>query len=344
MKIFDFKDNINKKDLKLIGSKLRNNELVVFPTETVYGVGANATNHEAVLKIFEAKRRQSDNPLIVHVKDHDMIDLICEEISEIERKLMDYFMPGPFTLVLKKKGNIIPNIVSANLDTIGVRIPSNKIAIEILREANIPVAAPSANISSRPSGTVIEDVIEDFGDSISYFVDGGCSNIGIESTVCQVIEGIPTILRPGKITDEDIKNLIGFVKIDNHVFTKAEGVVKSPGMKYKHYAPSSKCLLIYSQDLNLMINEIKMNCSKKTVIIGFNEHKELFDCLNFYNISPLNDLEQYSKNIFATLRKADLDNPDLIIIEGVANKGFGIAIMNRLIRAVDYNYIDIKKQ
>ena len=206
-KIFDWKNSINEYELEEVVSRIRSGDLVVFPTETVYGIGTIALDSLATSKIYTAKGRPSDNPLIVHVSDFDMLKKCTKEISEIEEKLIKAFMPGPFTLILKKS-DIIPNEVSANLDTVGIRMPSNKIANTIIRRAAVPVAAPSANVSGRPSGTNISDIKKELLDKVSIMIDGGDSDIGLESTVVKVVDNIPVILRPGKISVEDIEKVV----------------------------------------------------------------------------------------------------------------------------------------
>ena len=206
-KIFDWKNGINEYELQEVVSRIRSGDLVVFPTETVYGIGTIALDSLATSKIYTAKGRPSDNPLIVHVSDFDMLKKCTKEISEIEEKLIKAFMPGPFTLILKKS-DIIPNEVSANLDTVGIRMPSNKIANTIISRAAVPVAAPSANVSGRPSGTNISDIKKELLDKVSIMIDGGDSDIGLESTVVKVVDNIPVILRPGKISVEDIEKVV----------------------------------------------------------------------------------------------------------------------------------------
>ena len=246
-------------------------------------------------------------------------------------------MPGPFTLILKKK-NIIPSNVSANLDTVGIRMPSNKIAHDLIEKTNLPIAAPSANISSRPSGTKVDDIKEEFNNKVDIIIDGGKTNVGIESTVVKVINDIPTILRPGKITPEDIVEIAGVCKLSDNLFKKAEGVVESPGMKYKHYAPNNKCILVYSDKKEVLINLIKSNIQERSLIIGSENNKDKYSCYKYLSYGTT--LEDISHNIFSLLREADKYSPDLIIIEGVKKEGLGIAIMNRLIRASSYNYIE----
>ena len=336
MKILDWKENINNEELTEVNNCLKSGGLVIFPTETVYGLGANATNKEAVDNIFIAKGRANDNPLIVHLDCKESIEKYAIISNDIERKLIDTFMPGPFTIILKKK-DIIPSNVSAGLDTVGIRIPSNKIANTILKTSKVPIAAPSANVSGKPSGTDILDIIEEFNDKVDYIIDGNITDIGLESTVVKVIDGIPTILRPGFITKEDIIDTIGTVKVSDNIFKKVDGPVESPGMKYKHYAPSHECRLIYIKDNQELIDYFKENATNKTVIIGSSKLKDIVCKKHLYYGDKLNDI---AHNIFKLLRQADTYNPDIILIEGVSKEGLGLAIMNRLLRACSFNYIE----
>lgn len=338
MKIVDWKNSVNELELKDIGNCLESGGLVIFPTETVYGIGALATNRNAVDNIFIAKGRANDNPLIVHLSNKEEINKYAYISNDVEKKLIDSFMPGPFTIILKKK-EIIPNNVSAGFDTVGIRIPSNYIANKILSYNNLPIAAPSANISGRPSGTNINDIINEFKDKVDYIIDGNNTDIGVESTVVKVINDIPVILRPGFITKEDIMNTIGIVKVDDNIFKKAVGKVESPGMKYKHYAPKSECKLVYFKDKNKLINYFKENSNKETVIIGSSLLNSI-PCKEFLCYGD--SLEEISHNIFSLLRKADIYEPKIILIEGVSTDNLGLAIMNRLIRACNYNYIGDK--
>ena len=194
---YNWEKNINTEELKNVANLIKNGEIVVFPTETVYGIGANALNPEAVFKIFDAKERPSDNPLIVHIANKEDIYKVAETPNKIEQKLIDAFMPGPITIILKKK-SIIPDIVSAGLNTVGIRMPSNKIAHKIIKTAGVPIAAPSANISGRPSGTRIQDIREELEKKVSVIIDGGISEYGLESTVVKVENEVPIILRPRK--------------------------------------------------------------------------------------------------------------------------------------------------
>lgn len=339
MKIFDFKNNINMNELEEINKTLKNGGLVIFPTETVYGIGADCLNKEAVNKIFQAKGRANDNPLIVHIANFKMLDKLVLEPNNMEKKLIDAFMPGPFTLILKKK-NIIPDNVTCNLDTVGIRFPENEIARKIIEYTNIPLAAPSANISSRPSGTNILDIKDEFQEKVDIIIDGGESKIGLESTVVKVINNIPTILRPGKITKEDIIKISGICQLDDHIFKSPSDkeIIESPGMKYKHYAPKKEAILVYGTNTNNYIELINENLNDKTAILGFYEHKKFFPNHQFYTLGSINNLEEISHNIFKMLRYIDKTNCEKIIIEGVEKEGLGIAIMNRLLRSCSFNY------
>jgi L-threonylcarbamoyladenylate synthase len=345
---YDWKKNTSTDELKVVCNLIKNGELVIFPTETVYGIGANAFDSEAVGKIFMAKGRPSDNPLIVHVASKDDIDKIATDITEVEAKLIEHFMPGPFTIILKKKENVLPDIVTAGLDTVAVRMPNNVIAEAIITFSGVPIAAPSANISGRPSGTNVEDIRKELESKVSAIIDGGDTEIGLESTVVKVVNDVPVILRPGKITPEEFMEVAGAVEIDKKVFEKVkEGEkVESPGMKHRHYAPNTKCELIYSKDEKDQIFEINKRVRKykgDVVVIGFTEHKKdiIVPEERYIDIGSKGDLESFAKNIYSELRKADKIKPQIILIEGVPKEGLGIAIMNRLLRTCEYDYIEI---
>ena len=335
--------------LKTAGDILLNGGLVLFPTETVYGLGANGLNEEAVKKIYAAKGRSSDNPLILHICDIEMLGRIAQDISDVEFSLMNAFWPGPFTIILNKTC-IVPSVVCGGLDTVGVRMPSNEIARNLIKYAGVPIAAPSANISGRPSGTNIKDIFSELSASVDYIIDGGDCNIGLESTVVRVIDGVPHILRPGKITAEEIEQVVGSVVVDKHVLGKLEADKKvlSPGMKYKHYAPKTECVLVYADDNKKVQNKIletANNCisnGKVPLIMCLTQNVIFFKNVLLNKVPTIdlgNDLDTISKNIFTDLRKADTYNADLIIIQGVSTDGLGLAIMNRLLRACNYHII-----
>lgn len=336
-KYIDLSNNYNKDLLVESSECIKNGKLVIFPTETVYGIGADGLNEEAVKNIFVAKGRASDNPLILHVSSLEMIDRIAYIDSILEKKLIEVFFPGPLTIILKKK-NIVPDVVSGGLDTVGVRMPENRIAHDLIELSNTPIAAPSANISGRPSGTDINDIYDELKDRVDYIINGGITNIGLESTVIRVINNEIHILRPGKITYDDLAKY-GNVIIDSHVLSSVSNndKVLSPGMKYKHYAPKTRCILVYSDDKEKLVNKIKELESDNTLVITNSKNIHLFKNAIGYGES----LEDISHNIFKILRSVDNYNKDLIIIEGISSIGLGLAIMNRLIRACSHNYIEI---
>lgn len=343
--ISKYSNQINKIDESKIqeaAEEIKRGNLVLFPTETVYGIGANALDASAVNKIFVAKGRAQDNPLIVHVSNIQMVENIVTEITDLEKRLMENFWPGALTIIFKRKSNeVIPNVVTANLDTVGIRMPSNIIAKKLIEKAGVPIAAPSANVSGKPSGTNVEDIIDEFDGKVAYILDGGLSDIGLESTVIKVEGENINILRPGKITKEQLEKVANQVKVDKNVLGQVgkDEVVASPGMKYKHYAPNTKCVMVYSENEEKMINKINELTmqNKKVLVFAKEEHFEKYIAKNKWNMGS--SLEDVAKNIFTFLRKADKENADLIIIEGVGNKGLGLAITNRLIRACAYNYI-----
>lgn len=336
-KYIDLSVNYDIKLLKEASNYIKDGKLVIFPTETVYGIGADGLNENAVKNIFIAKGRASDNPLILHVSSIKMINRIAYIDSILEKKLIEAFFPGPLTIILRKK-DIVPSVVCGNLDTVGVRMPINGIAHDLIELSNTPIAAPSANISGRPSGTDINDIYDELNDRVDYIINGGVTNIGLESTVIRVINNEIHILRPGKITYDDLSKY-GKVIIDSHVLSSFNNMEKvlSPGMKYKHYAPKTKCILVYSDDKDKLVNKMKELENDNTLVITNNKNLLLFKNAIGYG----ENLEEISHNIFKILRSVDCYNKDLIIIEGVSANGLGLAIMNRLIRACSHNYIEI---
>lgn len=348
--VANFLDFTNTQDYSLLKNAsniIKSGGLVIFPTETVYGLGTNGLDENAVKKIFIAKGRKADNPLIMHISDIEMLGQITKNITDTEFKLMNAFWPGPFTIILSKT-DIVPTTVTAGLDTVAVRMPDNEIARNLIKYAGVPIAAPSANISGKPSGTNIKDIIDDLKYQVDFFIDGGASQIGLESTVVKVIDEVPHILRPGKITADDIKSVTGNVIIDKHVLDKVNDnkKVSSPGMKYKHYAPKTNCVLVYNNDPE----KTKNNIIKLANNYIANSQKPLIMCLdnnlNFFKnefkgkinfISMGTTEEEISKNLFSNLRKVDKYKVDVVIIQGVSYDGLGLAIMNRLLRACNYN-------
>ena len=341
-KYANLKQNCDINKIREAAISIKEGNIVLFPTETVYGIGANALDADAVNKIFKAKGRASDNPLIVHICHINMLNNLVKEVGQIEQKLMNNFWPGPLTIIFNKK-ECVPYSVTAGLETVGLRFPSNKVAQELIRLSNLPIAAPSANISGKPSGTKIEDIIDELDGKVDYILDVGMTDIGVESTVIRVIDNKVHILRPGKITKEDIEKLGIEVIIEKQIMKecRAEEKVMSPGMKYRHYAPNTKCLLIYSENEDKLVEEIndKIKEVKNIFVLGRTTHLSKYNTENKLDMG--NTLEEISRNIFTLLRKVDSYNVDLVIIEGVKKEGLGLAIMNRLIRACEHNYLEV---
>ena len=344
MKLIDLKNSNEYYKIKDASDVIKNGGLVLFPTETVYGIGANGLDEKAVKKIFEAKGRAQDNPLILHIANIDMLDEIATGITDLEYKLMDAFWPGPLTIILNKK-EIVPNVVTGGLNTVAVRMPKNIIANKLIEYAAVPIAAPSANISGKPSGTCLEDIYEELADKMDYIIDGGKCEVGLESTVVKVENGQVKILRPGKITKEQIEEIINNVQYDKHIFEdlKPNELVLSPGMKYKHYAPETKCVLIYSKENYKMVDKINEMIKEdiNSLVICSNENMNKYNSKITLNYGSSKNKEQIASNIFTLLRKVDMLNVDTVYIEGIEKEGIGIAIMNRLIRACSHNYIEI---
>lgn len=342
------KEKLNIEEIKKAAEEIKKGNLVLFPTETVYGIGANALDEDAVKKIFIAKGRAQDNPLIVHVSNIEMVEKIVKEITPLERKLIKEFWPGPLTIIFNRKDKeTIPNVVTANLDTVGIRMPSNKIAKLLIEKSGVPIAAPSANVSGRPSGTKVEDIINELDGKVEYILDGGFTDIGLESTVIKVSGEKIDILRPGKITKEQLEQVAKQVEVDKHVLGQVDKneVVASPGMKYRHYAPNTKCMMVYSKDEEKLINKIndiinqEEKNNKSVLVLGMSNHLNKYIAKSKWDMGET--LEEVAKNIFTLLRKVDKEQVDLVIIEGVGEKGLGLAITNRVIRACAYNYLKI---
>lgn len=339
-KYINLKNDNDYTKIKPAAESIKQGKLVLFPTETVYGIGANALNVQAVKDIFIAKGRAQDNPLIVHIANIEMLKELVQNVGEIEEKLIKNFWPGPLTIIFEKKP-IIPDLITGGLNTVAIRMPSNEIARKLIEYSNLPIAAPSANVSGKPSGTIVEDIIDELDGKVDYVIDAGKVDIGLESTVVRVVDNIVHILRPGKITPEDMEKLGLEVFIEKQIlgeYNKNEKVM-SPGIKYKHYAPTTKCILVYSEDEEKMAEEINKQIQEKNaVVICKTQNVDKYN--SPYKLDMGQTLEQISNNIFTLLRKADKYNAEIIAVEGVTKEGLGLAIMNRLLRACSHNYIE----
>ncbi|MCL2837851.1 MAG: L-threonylcarbamoyladenylate synthase [Oscillospiraceae bacterium] len=318
-------------DIKNAAKILRNSGTVAFPTETVYGLGANALDEAAVAKIFAAKGRPSDNPLIVHIAERDDVYKVAREVSEAAKLLMDQFWGGPLTLILKRQA-CVPDIVTAGLDTVAVRMPANEIALELIRAAGVPIAAPSANVSGKPSPTAFEHVKHDLFGKVDVIIDGGSCDVGLESTVIDMTREVPIILRPGGVSREEIEAVIGQVD----VVTKIESNDKpaSPGMKYKHYAPNAKIIIC---DILENAENIRNQGGKVGVLI-FDEYLDEFVGVKYVlSLGSVNDAESAARNLFGKLRKFDTLEVDLIYAPKIPENGMWAAVRNRLYKAAGEN-------
>ncbi len=313
--------------IQLAASIIRNGGLVAFPTETVYGLGADAMNENAVRKIFEAKGRPADNPCIVHVDSHDMLDRVASSVGAKAERLIEKFWPGPLTLVLERKPEVAPS-VSAGLATVAVRMPGNRIALELIRVARTPIAAPSANASGRPSPTTAAHVLEDLGGRIDLILDGGTTNIGIESTVLDVTSDPPMILRPGWITQEMLSEAVGPIERA----ASGEKLRRSPGTRHRHYSPRARVILIEHGSPDFIEQVCKTHLKEGAV--GFIGHTPVaIDAADFHSIQLGSTARDYAYSIYAALRELDERNPSVVVIEGIFEQGEGTAVMDRLRRA-----------
>lgn len=310
-------------------------ELVAFPTETVYGLGADATNDKAIEKIFEAKGRPLDNPLIVHISDMKMLRKIVERPSKIQLELVSYYWPGPLTIIFNKK-RIISDLATAKMPTVAVRMPSHPVALALINEANRPIAAPSANLSGRPSPTRAEHVMKDLGGKIPMILDGGSTEFGVESTVIDLSGERGIILRPGPITKEDLTPLIGEPQL--YSLKKGEKPI-SPGMKYRHYAPSVPLILVCGGANGIVdkiksIADVERKKGKKIGILCADETKDRYP-EELAKVSLGSRFSPYLlvRNLYHALRILDEMGLDMILAEGFPENGIFVTLMNRLRKA-----------
>ncbi len=318
-------------DIKKAAEIIKAGGTVAFPTETVYGLGANALDKEAVGKIFLAKNRPPDNPLIVHVSSSEMLYMVVREIPPAAKKLIDSFWPGPLTIILKRS-DLVPDITTGGLDTVAVRMPAHDIALALIEEAGVPIAAPSANISGRPSPTKAEHVIKDMAGRIDAVIKGVDSSIGVESTVIDLTVSPPALLRPGGLSLEEIIECIGEV-------VAVEDSVKSPGMRYTHYSPKTRLVLVEGEsspvlaEINRLVNDYRKQ-GLKVGVIATRESSEHIECDAKFILGGVNDLKEVAGRLFSGLRFLDEAGVDIGIAEGVFPEvKEGRAVMNRLRKA-----------
>lgn len=322
-----------EKALEESAKLLKNGEIVGIPTETVYGLAANALDEKAVKKIFIAKGRPSDNPLIVHVSKFEDIEPLVAEIPEKVRVMADKFWPAPLTMIMKKSDKV-SNVVSGNLDTVAIRMPKSDYARAIIEACGLPLAAPSANLSGSPSPTNAKYVFDDMNGRIPLIIDGGNCEIGVESTVISFSEEPPRLLRPGGVTLEEMTALIGEIVVDDAVLNKLEegAVASSPGMKYKHYAPSADITIIKSD-----FETFKALCESEDSITAlcFDGENEKLSC-KCVTYGDENDGYSQSARLFDALRELDEMGATKVYARCPDTKGMGLAVYNRLIRAAGF--------
>ncbi|MCX8171014.1 MAG: L-threonylcarbamoyladenylate synthase [Candidatus Bathyarchaeota archaeon] len=338
-----------RKKIELAADVIRRGGLVAFPTETVYGLGANALNSEAVRNIYLAKMRPMDNPIIVHVARREDVYRLAIEVPEEAEKLMRYFWPGPLTLILKAS-EIVPRITTGGLDTVAIRMPRHKVALALIEASGTPIAAPSANLAGRPSPTMAEHVIQDLYGRIDVILDAGPTNIGVESTVIDLTFNPPQILRPGGVTYEELKSVLGKVRVHPAAVSKSEVHIekaRSPGLKYRHYAPKAETIVVEGE-FDAIVKKV-MELARKHIgegkrvgILATDESLREYGLGVVKSMGSRSDLSSIAKNLFKLLREFDDEGVDIIIAEGLPQDGLGLAVMNRLRKAAGYNIIEAK--
>ncbi|QZY57386.1 L-threonylcarbamoyladenylate synthase [Crassaminicella profunda] len=339
-------ESIEKDELKAPAEVLKNGGTVAFPTETVYGLGANALDEKAVKKIFEAKGRPSDNPLIVHISKIEEIDPLVEEIPENAKKIMEKFWPGPITIILKRSHRI-PDVITAGLDTVAIRMPSHPIANKLIEMSGVPVAAPSANLSGKPSPTKAEHVIHDLKGKVDVIISGGSCEVGLESTVVDATGSIPMILRPGGVTKEHLEEIFEKVEVDQAIEEGGMDLIpKSPGMKYTHYSPKAEVVIIAGAVEKVVeeINQLKKEKEKLGLRVGImctDETKKSYKEGVVISMGSRKDVATIANSLFATLRQFDEKEVDIIYAESIEQKLLGHAVMNRMIKAAGHHVIKI---
>ncbi|MCS7114006.1 MAG: L-threonylcarbamoyladenylate synthase [Nitrososphaerota archaeon] len=338
----------NSENVRLAANIIRNGGLVAFPTETVYGLGADALNSRAVLALFWAKNRPLDNPPIVHVSSISDVYKLVREVPAKAERLMEIFWPGPLTLIFKRS-EIVPDVTVASLDTIAVRMPKHNVALALIKESGCPIAAPSANLSGRPSPTTAEHVLEDLYGRIDAILDAGPTRIGVESTVLDLTVDPPQILRPGGTPYEALREVLGNVELHPAAIAEKELLInkaRSPGMKHKHYAPKAE-MIVVEGELSAIVEKIRELTEEykrndvKVGVLATNETSAYYQADVVKSLGSRNNTADMARNLFRLLREFDMEKVDVIIAEGVPAQGLGLAVMNRIRKASGYNIIKV---
>ncbi len=325
-------------------SLIRQGELVAIPTETVYGLGANGLDEDAVVKIFEAKGRPQDNPLILHICGAEQMELFCHCIPQSAYALAEAFWPGPLTMVLPAR-DVVPKRTTGGLDTVAVRCPDNDVTREIIRLSGVPIAAPSANISGKPSTTTAEHVLHDHDGKIAAVVDGGACRVGVESTIVDLTEERPRLLRPGGITPEQLREILGDLVVDKAVTAQVDKdeVVKAPGMKYRHYAPAEPVVIV-SGSREKAAAYIRAHFEPGDRVLCFEEELPLYEGCDPLSYGREADVNTLSAGLFAALR--ELDDPSIHQVYARCPVGGGVAyaVQNRLKKAAAFHIVDAEAE
>lgn len=338
-------EQIEQKLIEEAGEIIRAGGLVAFPTETVYGLGGDALNPASSEKIYAAKGRPSDNPLIVHIAEIGALSGIVRKIPKAAFQLAERYWPGPLTMIFEK-ADCVPGETTGGLKTVAVRMPSNRIARELIKAGGGYIAAPSTNRSGRPSPTMARYVIEDLDGRVDMIIDGGEAQVGLESTIIDLTEDVPVILRPGYITEEMLKEVLKDVKTDEAVAEKADSAKppKAPGMKYRHYAPKGNLTVVEGkagQVVEYINEQLKSRKAegKKTGVIATDETVGSYKADSVKSAGERQNEEQIARRIFRILREFDDEGIEVIYTEGFENKGLGCAIMNRLLKAAGHQVV-----
>lgn len=338
-------DELDEASLRMAADILKRGGLVAFPTETVYGLGANGLDAEAAAGIYLAKGRPSDNPLILHIADLNMMGCLAKRVNAAAQNIMRAFCPGPITVVLERKA-VVPDRITGGLETVGVRMPDHPIARALIRLAGVPIAAPSANASGRPSPTTADMVLADLDGKIDAVIDGGPCRFGLESTIVDCTGSVPTVLRPGAITLEMLAEVVGEVKLDAALADR-QIAPKAPGMKYTHYAPSAPMVLLkggaeeIAGGMRLEIERAQAAGKRVGAIVSCETARRLPEGVVTVEYGAQNDLARIAANLYDALRTFDHHQVDVIFAEGTGDAGLGLAVMNRLYKASGYHVITV---
>jgi len=351
MKTLVLKVNSHKPEkakVQIAAEIIKKGGLVAFPTETVYGLGADALSPKAVLALFEAKKRPLDNPPIIHVENADDVHKLAKHVPPEAELLMKHFWPGPLTLILERS-HAVPDVTVAGLDTVAVRMPKHEVALALIRESGVPIAAPSANLAGKPSSTSAEHVLDDLNGRIDAVLDGGSTCVGVESTVLDLSVCPPMVLRPGGITFEALREILGEVEL--HPFVAAEkemavGETRSPGMKHKHYAPKAKLILVEGsisavvEKIGKMVKDYRQE-GCRVGVLATDETAAKYEADMIKSLGSRFNLDAVAQNLFRLLREFDAEGVDVIVAEGVPQEGLGLAVMNRLRKASGYDIVKV---